>query len=194
MFDGKAGVTAAGKAVEVPKNFGTRFVGAAPPAPPRPLPPAPAWDAGGPEIGLYAGGQGVVTAAWKPVPGAIGYRVEVARDREMNDLVAREEVPPDILKFRGERLPVGSYSIRVRAIDKEEYLGIGAVREIHLVGVEVDAGGRVDPQEISASPYATLTLAPSPAIEMAIDDGPFGPMVDRVEMKQRGHSLTLPTP
>ncbi|MCC6555910.1 MAG: FecR domain-containing protein, partial [Polyangiaceae bacterium] len=185
VFDGKAGVTSGGKSVEVPKDFGTRFTGAAPPAPPRPLPPAPAWDAGGPGIGLCAGGQGVVTAAWKPVPGAIGYRVEVARDREMNDLVAREEVPPDILSFRGERLPVGSYSIRVRAIDREEYLGVGAVRELHLVGVEIDAGGRVDPQEISASPYATLSLAPSSALEMAIDDGPFGPMVERVDLKQR---------
>src|SRR3954471_13047217 len=36
VFDGKAGVASGGTSVEVPKNFGTRFVGVARPAPPRP--------------------------------------------------------------------------------------------------------------------------------------------------------------
>jgi len=189
VFDGKASVTAAGKSVSVPRNFGTRFVGATPPVPPRPLPPAPAWAGGAPsgaaEIALAPGGEGVVAASWLAVPDAISYRVEVARDPEFNDLVAREEVPPTILSFRGEKLPARTYHMRVRAVDREEYLGIGATRAFHLVSADLGATGQLGARELEANPYGYLDLKPSPALEMALDDGPFGPMVARVDLKQR---------
>lgn len=186
VFDGKAAVRSAGRAVEVPTNHGTRFTPQTPPAPPRPLPPAPRWAAdGGPAVMLAPGGEGILKAAWEPVAGAIGYRVEVARDADFNDLVAREEVPPEILSFRGERLPARAYHLRVRAIDKEEYLGIGAVRAAHLLGVTLEGGKPLGPQEIEASPYGTLRLNSSAALEMALDDGPFGPVAEQVDLKQR---------
>ncbi|AKT43914.1 uncharacterized protein CMC5_081510 [Chondromyces crocatus] len=185
VFDGKAGVSASGRTVEVPRNHGTRFTPATPPAPPRPLPPAPAWATGqGPDIFLTEGDAGVFTASWKPVPRATAYRVEIARDPDFNDLVAREEVAADVLAFRGERLPLGAYHLRVRAIDQEEYLGIAATRVGHLLQA-TQQGGQIGPRQIEASPYGVLRLGPSNALEMALDDGPYGPLVERLDLKQR---------
>jgi hypothetical protein len=78
VFEGKAGVTAGGKSVEVPTNFGTRFVGVTPPVPPRPLPPPPAWASKLPAVVLVAKGEkGTFDASWSPMPNAKQYRVEL---------------------------------------------------------------------------------------------------------------------
>jgi hypothetical protein len=195
VFDGKAGVTAGGKSVEVPKNFGTRFVGVSPPAPPRHLPPAPVWAAGGTgSTALAHGSTGVIAAAWNPVPAALAYRVELSRDADFHDLVSREEVPATITAFRGEKLPVGTYYLTVRAIDKEEYLGIAAdTRTLRLIDAELESGeGTLTPGEVTANPYGVLRLAPAPETEMALDDGPFGPMPDTIDLRLRApHELRV---
>lgn len=190
VFDGKAGVTSGGRSVEVPKNFGTRFYGVKPPAPPRPLPPAPVWSIGvnGRETVMLApGGTGTINVAWSAVPVAIAYRFEIARDREFHDLVAREEVPANITAFRGEKLPVGTYYVAVRAIDKEEYLGIAAeTREVRLVDARLESGrGQLQPSEIEANPYGILRLGAAPDLEASIDEGPFSAMPDEIDLRKR---------
>ncbi|AUX40631.1 hypothetical protein SOCE26_020320 [Sorangium cellulosum] len=186
VFDGKAGVSSGGLSVVVPKDHGTRFVGRAPPARPRPLPPAPAWaPAGSAPIALAPAALGALSASWEPAPGAAGYRVEIARDPEFNDLVAREEVKPDVVSFRAEKMPAGAYFLRVRVVDREEYLGVGAVRGFHLVAARVAGGVAPAPGEITASPYGIVELTPSPALELALDDGPFGPIPERIDLLQR---------
>jgi hypothetical protein len=187
VFDGKAGVASGGKTVAVPKNFGTRFYGVAPPAPPRPLPPAPVWASGAESVALAPGGLGTIEATWAAVPVAASYRVELARDPEFHDLVAREEVPASITAFRGEKLPVGTYYLGVRAIDKEEYLGIAAeTRAVRLVEARLEQGqGRLGAREIEASPYGVLRLGAAPDVEVALDDGPFGPMPDAIDLRRR---------
>jgi hypothetical protein len=188
VFDGKAGVASGGKSVDVPKNYGTRFFGVAPPAPPRPLPPPPAWVSGGSgETVLAPDGLGVVAASWVPVPTAVAYRVELSRDEAFHDLVVREEVPATITAFRGEKLPAGTYYLAVRAIDKEEYLGIAsAVRVERLVKASLqERRGVVQPKAVEANPYGILSLTPSPDLEVAFDDGPFGPVPASVDLRRR---------
>ncbi|WP_437308961.1 FecR domain-containing protein [Sorangium sp. So ce388] len=189
VFDGKAGVSSGGLSVVVPKDHGTRFVGRSPPARPRPLPPAPEWtewtSADAPAIALAPAGLGVLSASWKPAPQAAGYRVEVGRDPELNDLVVREEVKPDIVSFRAEKMPAGAYFLRVRVIDREEYLGVGAVRRFHLVAAQAAGGVAPSAQEITANPYGIVELTPSPALELAIDGRPFGPVPERIDLLQR---------
>ncbi|XYI00364.1 FecR domain-containing protein [Sorangium sp. So ce1128] len=186
VFDGKAGVSSGGLSVVVPKDHGTRFVGRSPPARPRPLPPPPEWtSADAPAIALAPAGLGVLSASWKPAPQAAGYRVEVARDPELNDLVVREEVKPDVVSFRAEKMPAGAYFLRVRVIDREEYLGVGAVRRFHLVAAQAAGGVSPAAQEITANPYGIVELTPSPALELAIDGGPFGPVPERIDLLQR---------
>ncbi len=142
VFNGSARVENAHKAVVVPTNFGTRFVGAAAPEAPRPLPPAPVWDARShSHVALGPKGRSVLEASWAPVPKARAYRVEVARDASFEDLVVRQEVAAKTLAFRAERLPVGSYFIRARAIDLEDFLGIAATPiQVTVVGVDWTEG------------------------------------------------------
>lgn len=193
VFNGKAGVVSGGKTIDVPTNFGSRFVGTAPPMPPRPLPPAPAWAAGGTEaIAFVPAGQGVITATWAPEKSAISYRVELARDETFNDLIAREEVPASIFAFRAEKLPAGTYYLHVRAIDKEEFLGIASkTRAIRLVDAKLDTGGgTLKDQKIEANPYGVLGFGAAPDLEMAIDDGPFGPVPAQLDLQKRApHAL-----
>ncbi len=188
VFDGKAGVSSGGKSVEVPKNFGTRFEGTEPPAAPRALPPAPTWAKG--ELGgvaLAPGNQGLLSVAWEAVPSATAYRLEVARDEGFNTLLVREEVPANIHAFRAEKMPAGTYHLRVRAIDKEEYLGVASSdRVVRLVEAKIDEGpGEVQPHSIHAHPYGALRFTPSTEVEMALDEGPFGPMLDRLDLQKR---------
>jgi FecR protein len=188
VFDGKAGVASGGKTVEVPKNYGSRFFGVAPPAPPRPLPPPPAWASGGAgETVLAPGGVGVISASWSPVPVAVAYRVELSRDEGFHDLVSRDEVPATITAFRAEKVPVGTYYLAVRAIDKEEYLGVASpVRVERLVDASLESGhGVLNPKEVEANPYGILHLAASPQLEVAIDDGPFGPVPTSLDLLRR---------
>ncbi|MEP7120545.1 MAG: hypothetical protein ABJE95_06540 [Byssovorax sp.] len=193
VFNGKAGVVSGGKTIDVPTNFGSRFVGTAAPIPPRPLPPAPAWAAGGTEAIAFApAGQGLITATWAPEPKAISYRVELARDETFNDLLAREEVPATVVAFRAEKLPAGTYYLHVRAIDKEEFLGIASkTRQIRLVDAELKAGGgTLKDHAIEANPYGVLGFGAAPDLEMAVDDGAFGPVPAQLDLQTRApHAL-----
>lgn len=188
VFDGKAAVSSAGKTVSVPTNFGTRFVGATPPAPPRPLPPAPLWEPGSSEgVVLAPEGKGLIHVAWKPVVNALRYRFEVARDPGFHDLAVREEVGADILAFRAENQPPGKYFLSVRAIDKEEYLGVAAtVRAIEVIETHWSfAKGAPDGKSIEANPYGVLDFTPDPGVELALDDGPFGAMLPSLDLARR---------
>jgi hypothetical protein len=193
VFDGKAGVTSAGKSVEVPKNFGTRFVRAAPPAPPRPLPAAPAWVAAGTtgSVLVAKGDAGRVTAAWEPAASASQYRIELAREVRRPDgatdleIITRDEVPASVTSFRGE-LAAGNYRIAVRVIDKEEYLGVAAELPFQVTEAEIKKGtGAVTPKAIEVNPYGEIQLTPNDELELAIDDGPFGPMATHLDLRKR---------
>ncbi len=188
VFNGNAGVTSGGKLIQVPTNYGSRFVGTAAPIPPRALPPAPAWGAGGTDpIALAPAGQGVIAATWAPVNTAISYRVELARDETFNDLIAREEVSKDIVSFRADKLPAGTYYLQVRAIDKEEFLGIASkTRAIRIVDARLETGfGALKNHTIETNPYGTLGFGASPDLEMALDEGPFGPMPSQLDLQKR---------
>lgn len=188
VYDGSAKVTSGGATVSVPVNHGTRYVGKAAPSAPRPLPAAPAWDPATSQLVLASAEGGRIDAAWSAVKDAKAYRVEIARDETFRDLVAREEVPADVRTFRAEKMPLGRYFVAVRAIDKEEYLGVAAKRTIDVV--QIDAGAKLTPtdKEIPANPYGVLALATGAKMELAIDDGPFGPMPAHLDLVKRAPS------
>lgn len=183
VFDGKAKVENAGSHVDVPTNFGTRFTPQKPPETPRPLPPAPAWSAGTrSRVVLAPDGIASLTGAWEDVPKAQTYRVEVAKDADFGDLVAREHVPATVKSFLLENLPDGVYFVRVRAIDTEDYLGVAAAPlRLVLVSTRLDGLGQLG-SPITASPYAHIRFKPLPKLEMRLDDGAFGPVPDDVDL------------
>lgn len=174
VFDGSAGVTSAGKRVEVPLNHGTKFIRQQPPEPPRPLPPAPLFRE--PTSGaLSLEEQGLLQATWEPVPNAASYRVEVARDEDFSSLLVREEVPADVTTFRGEQLPPGRYYLRVRAIDKEDFLGIAATRATTLVIIRVQ-NGKFKEGHLLLRRAPSVEIQTPTGVEIAADEGAFGPV------------------
>ncbi|WP_170319805.1 FecR domain-containing protein [Polyangium spumosum] len=197
VFDGKASVQSGGRSVTVPKDFGTRFEGTAPPIPPRPLPPAPRWEGGGsPSVVLAPPGTAVITTSWQPVEKAKAYRLEVSRDEGFHDLVVREEIPADVRSFRAEKMPPGSYRVRVRAIDVEEYLGVASdVRTIEVVAAELRGEGvRFEGKTLTVNPYGVLALAAGSRVEVALDEGPFGPPPAEIDLlKQAPKTLRFRT-
>lgn len=188
VFDGSAKVRAAGVSVEVPTYFGSRFSPTQPPSKPRPLPPAPRFSADSDEgVILTSEGAGVISTAWGIVERAASYRIEIARDTAFRDLVAREEVPANITAFRAERMPSGTYHVRVRVIDDEDFLGLPTpTRSVHVVAVSIKGGnGQVDRGTISVSPYSLLSVQADRELELSIDDGPFGPIPKVIDLTKR---------
>ncbi len=186
VFDGKADVKSAGKSVAVPKNFGTRFVDKTPPEPPRPLPPAPAWQGPDPVLVFAPPEGGIVQTRWSPMPKAQSYRIELARDAAFEDLVVREQVPADVTAFRAEQLPPGRYHVRIRGIDTDDFLGIASpARQVEVVASRWARGnGGFADGAIAPGRYAVLTLTPSQDLEMAVADGAFGPVPSKLDFSR----------
>lgn len=169
VFDGKARVQNAGTTVEVPKNFGTKFLANKPPDPPRPLPPAPGWTSAPLPVVLAMAEAGDLRASWASVPDAKLYRFEIARDAEFDDLVVREQVEADVLSFRAEKFPPGNYFVRVRAIDNDDFLGIATVARVALVEARWSRGtGTLEAGKIAGHRYTTIELKNPGGLEVAL--------------------------
>ena len=187
VFDGQVKLSSAGKQVKVPKHFGSSFIEAKPPEPPRPLPPAPRWGKNSSSgVILTPTSGGSLKATWSAVPSAKHYRFEVARDVEFRKLVVREEIPARVRAFRAEQMPPGNYYLRVRAIDKEDFLGIAASkRSATLVTAAQEAKtGRIAPGLIHAHPYGRLELSALPGGEVALDGKNFSTIPKTLDIAQ----------
>ena len=192
VYDGKAAVSSGGKTVNVPLNYGTRFTGSGAPSAPRPLPPAPTFESGTAPLVLASSAGGTIRADWSAVKDAKSYRVEIARDDGFRDLVAREEIDGKVRSFRAEKMPPGRYFVGVRAIDTEEYLGVAATRAIDVVELDVNGqGATLGDKEIVANPYATIAFKTGTKTDLAIDDGPFGPLPGSLDLLKRAPAKML---
>ena len=177
VFDGTSKVSSAGKSVSVNEGFGSSFEAKKPPTPPRKLPPSPTWAAGSAQgVVLLPKGSGRLFVAWKPIKEAKTYRVELARDAAFKNLVAREEIPARINALKAERLPPGRYYARVRAIDKDDFLGLASTpRPIHLIEVDVvGAAQAISKSALKVNRYSTVELRGGNELLVALDKGPYG--------------------
>ncbi len=172
VFQGSVEVVAAGQTVNVPERFGTALTQGSAPEAPRPLPPAPEWTQGASD-GVVIGAAGVATivASWAAVANAVGYRIELSQDADFVRPVVREEVSADVRAFRAERMPVGSYHLRVRAMDSQDFLGIAALRELRVIEAKFSgAPGVIGDRTLRTNRYATLRLD-SPELELSAGAG-----------------------
>lgn len=184
VFDGTARVSSGGATVHVPARHGSSFIVAQRPTPPRPLPPPPAWQSDCTRGPTLAGNEGgVIRAHWASVANSKFYRVEFAHDPQFAVPIVREQVPADIHSFRAEKLPPGSYYVRVRTIDNDDFLGI-ASQSLAVEIVRVNLSGVLDQSaqtSIVVSPYGSLSFATTHGVQMALDDGGFGPIPARLD-------------
>ncbi len=146
VFRGNAKVSAQGKSVQVPDDFGTYVKKGRPPAPPRRLPRAPRWSQGVHEAFVPmtpTQGQEMLELRWHGNTGDTRYRIEAAvdprfRDVYWDDLVASAPAPtdsssasvpsspppssPSAPSLQRYGLPIrkaGDYYVRLSALDKD---------------------------------------------------------------------------
>ena len=127
VYRGASRLGSGGRAVSVPSGFGSRAELGRRPTPPRPLPGAPRLRV--PGLRLSAGDPGPVDIEGQIEPAGSGprpasYRVQLARDERMNDLLvdARVAASP-AARLSARAVPPGDYFARVSAIDGDEFQG-----------------------------------------------------------------------
>jgi len=173
VLDGRAAVRALGKEVQVAEGQGTRVEKGKAPEPPRLLPAAPAWSDAAHAVRLAVDGQGAEEAlAWSEVPGAAGYRLELARDPGFVDLVRDERRPAGQERRVAVSLPPGSTFAQVRAVDASGLVGrASAVRRLDVVRIRVERG-EVGPDGIGGQGEVRLAVETGPELEATLDGKP----------------------
>jgi len=171
-------VTARGRRVTVPSDFGTTVRKGRKPLPAHPLPAAPEWVGLPPRLDIVAppGGTGAFEARWTAVPEASRYRVELARDPAFSRVFADVVVGAGILAFRVDQLEPGTCYARVAAIADDGLEGrpTAAVEAVVTVlrasrRVEVASDGTVE-----GVGFVELRVGDdAEALEWSIDDGPW---------------------
>jgi LysM domain len=169
VYEGRSQLAAAGVEVEVDRGMGANVPKGKPPAAPEPLLAAP-------EPLAPAAGAAVELAnpelAWKAVPGAAHYTVEVCRDAGCGALV-RRSVEVAATRLRLEGLPPGAYFWRATAVSASGLDGYpGAASAFSIAAERVDrepprgkvvAAGRMVRvgDELVLGPGASLALTAS---------------------------------
>lgn len=126
---GSAGFAGALSAVVVPKGFGSKAEKGKAPTPPKPLPAAPSWTSAPPEVvfvgpdakGRVRADYADATASGPLVPKAASFRVRVARDATLEDLVTDTVVPASVRSLDAQNLPIGAYFVRISSIDDDKF-------------------------------------------------------------------------
>ncbi len=146
VFDGRAEMSAQGKAVSVPAGQGTVTEKGKAPEAPRPLPPAPAWTSPLRQtVPAPSGAIDSLQLTWGAVPNAARYNVEVCRDMRFNECVLAREQPasPPALELRGVK--PGRLWIRVSTIDTAGLQSVPSeTAALQVVPIKVE-GARREP-------------------------------------------------
>jgi len=110
------------KAVSVPERMGSKVKKGKAPSAPKPLPETPTWASNNAGTFLIPdGASGTITGAWKSVPKAETYRVEVGRMAQGGFIMTSVQVPKSATAFEVHGLPTGEYFATVAAVDNDKF-------------------------------------------------------------------------
>ncbi|MBN2416270.1 FecR domain-containing protein [bacterium] len=118
-FDGEIDVISRGKTVTLEQNQGTKVLKDTPPADPSLLPDAP--DPVSPRDEETLGSRRVLFS-WTPEAPAAAYSVQIARNAECTDVIARIEAGTEA-KAVWDAETNGNYYWRIRAVDRDRMSG-----------------------------------------------------------------------
>lgn len=146
------------------------------------LSPAPTWlgDDGPRDPGpLAVVGSDEATAAlaarFSPVPGAVGYEGEIARDAGFSDVVARLTLAASETTLTSPALPPGRYFARLSARGAGGLRGLpGPQRALRVLRAALPAGGELAGGTAVLPPHRVLRLEDTEGLELARGAGPFG--------------------
>ena len=194
-YEGGSKLAAAGVEIEVPQGMGSAVNEGAPPGPPEKLLPAP---------GLVSPPQGArlmtprPQIVWSAVDGASGYVVEVCRDAECGELVARAAANRgEIETWRPEgKLPVADLFWRVTAVSPSGLDGYpSGTRAVTVASDSEDESAPAQSFEASGPHLPprigmnkTWILGPGANLGALADDSQSG--VDRIEYRLDGEEVS----
>lgn len=143
------------------------YSSAAPPSE-RTMLPAPGWLGGRFLWAALRESVRIKSLAWKPVPGAKGYRVVVSRAGSDQPLVEAETAQPRVLGAIAALEP-GSYRVSVAATDADDITSNQSIsRDLRVVGVELPGGAWVtDEGTISMGEDQELQLTHAEGLSVA---------------------------
>lgn len=127
VYKGGSTVTAQKRTVPVDDGFGSKAELGHVPTPPKPLPAAPVWSAPPASLALTSDEQAEVAGTYAPGQGtgeaAAEWHLQLARDADFDDVVVDVRVPASIVALQAQKVPPGSYVVRVSAIDADKFEG-----------------------------------------------------------------------
>ncbi|HSO39557.1 MAG TPA: FecR domain-containing protein, partial [Labilithrix sp.] len=167
VYQGGSTVTAQRRTVPVDDGFGSKAEMGKVPTPPRPLPAAPVWSALPSALVLTDADTGDVTGSYAPGQGpgdpAAEWHVQLARDVDFADVVVDVHVPLATVALAAQKVPPGSYAVRVSAIDADAFEGKwGAVATFAVSRVVLDP----------LPARRTRVSTPDKALACVVDGGP----------------------
>jgi hypothetical protein len=105
--------------VELQAGYGSRVLVDKPPSPPIKLLPPPRWESAGELALAWEGDPITLRGRWMPVPGAVKYRLEIARSTTPLEVESQVEVASTITRLEATGLPVASYLVTVASVDRD---------------------------------------------------------------------------
>lgn len=143
---GQSNVAAQKKTVPVAAGFGSKVDDGKPPAPPKPLPPAPVWDGAPPVVVTRADATEEITLRYRagaPFDALSEWHVQVARDRDFTDVLVDAKAPRAVDTVALRSLGPGRFFVRVSALDTDAFEGpFSAPASTTVVRVATAAEGR----------------------------------------------------
>ncbi|AKU94527.1 LysM domain protein [Labilithrix luteola] len=131
VYAGNSKITAARKTEDVSAGYGTKAERGKVPEVPKPLPHAPTWTSGVPQVLVDRGtGAPPFVAEFGMPDGAdaakahVGsWHVQIARDAAFDDIVVDHVVPRETQRVEASSPSPGRYFVRVSAIDEDRFEG-----------------------------------------------------------------------
>jgi hypothetical protein len=168
IFSGTGSVSAQGKTVQLAAGQGTKVENGKAPEPAADLPVAPEWQEGLPSAGFGLQGQAAkLRLAWKAVPRAARYRLQVSRDTLMVDRHVDQWLEKGSIEASFD-LPPGSYHARVHAVDDRGLTGPASAL-FNLVVLNTRHGGALVGGVLRGQGELRLHLSGAHAAKIAVD-------------------------
>jgi hypothetical protein len=202
VYDGAAHVSAQGKRVEVPADFGTLVQLKTIPLPPIPLPKPPVWSSPGNIIALAPTPiLGRFRVQWKMHRRAVRYRIEVSRDPKFRRVIHDVVFPAVTREAEVQDLEPGLYYTRISAIDKLRLESRpGPAREVLVVRptgsrrLVVGLDGMLETVGLLALDFTGSPDVGNRTLLRAVGDGEFGSDTGPLTLEPGVHTIKLRYP
>ncbi|MEL6178946.1 MAG: LysM domain-containing protein [Myxococcota bacterium] len=176
------------KALQVAAGMGSKIAPNRDPTPPKPLPPAPAWQMATQRAVFAPGGKvAIFNFRWAPEPKAVRYRIEFFADGQRTRSLGATTTPGTEVELQQ---PDGSYFITVSSIDDDKFEGPPSpIAQVDVLPLKILGPNNVWLDDVAYIPAGSRLTPPREGCRL---DGQ--PMEGNILLVEPGkHTLDCPT-